>query len=287
VRNLWVLSGGQRVIPRQQKRLAFGMAAEFAQGQPSLYFRNPKNLEKARALDRKQCVRFVEMFSAHWIVGAPDEVERRWREFITREQPNPEAVRRLAETPVLPRHVRRAKTAGLIADPEEGIYFLADFGVFLDALHDPRTAVKRATRKVVLGYLEEDSISPAVFDLVARTRPGPLNAMLAVALERPGFEWSRDRETLLAERNPEFLTAQRYPTSLPLSAELVDGLRYVQAVETEAEGAAELVGDLLEEDLLGALIDPRPQLPQQSRTARQKAKKKRKRARQARKRNRR
>lgn len=287
VQDLWMVSGGQRVIPRRLKRLAFGMAAEFAQNEPSVFFRNPKNLEKARAMDRKQSERFVEMFGAQWIVGTPDEVERRWREFMTRDLPDRESASRLAATMVLPRQVRGAKTVGLIADPEEGIYFLVDFGVFLDALHDPESARKRKTRKVVLGYLEEDSVSPAIFDLIARHRPEQLNQMFAVALGRPGFEWNRDGKAVLAAHNPEFLAAPRFPSSLPMSDELLDGLRYVNAAgEARSSDSAELVDELVDEETLAALLDCAPPVQQPSRQEREKAKKKRKQARQARKRNR-
>lgn len=216
------------------------MAATLAMSHPGLFFRNPCHLERGRAQDREQHERFLEMFGAHWVVGTPQVIEKRWFELMIEGVPEEHRAKTegILRAQDLPQELKEAETVGMISDPDEGLSFFKDFGRFLSALHDPELVRTREVREVVFGYLEGEGCVPTIFSLLSRLRPVQLDAMLAVLLERPGFTWSTDGEALLRERNPAFFGTPRYPTKIPMGKELADGLRYLNALEAGEEPPA-------------------------------------------------
>jgi hypothetical protein len=182
----------------------------------------------------------------------------------------------------LPQPLQEASTVGMIQDPSEGMYFLEDFGIFLDALGDPSLAEMRDIREVLLGYMENPGVSPAIFGLAAKERPSQLNEMLAHLLDHPGFEWERDGQACLEKHNPEFVESPRLPSTLLMNDDLADGLRFMKELDRKsavlASAAAKI--DALE-DCNFPVFDDMP-TSQISRAARKKSKEKRKQARKAR-----
>lgn len=281
----WMFSGGQTLLPASEKRAAYGLAAKMALKSPRLFFRNPGNLENALDSEKKKHHRFVRHFGAPWIMGAPEQIEHRWREFMLPDVEDSNA-EKSNEMFCLPPSLQKAETVGMVHDPREGFYFLRDFGVFMDALRFPEKARERKAREVLLGYLEEPGVSPAIFSLAAVERPDQLNALLATLLDRPGFDWARDGEECLREHNPGFLDQPRFPSTLSLNDNMVDGLRFVneRAARDPDYSVQEGKTDLFGDDDLSHPTDTLPRRP--SRAARNKARAKRKLARKARKRNR-
>lgn len=285
VLDAWMLSGGQTILKASEKKVAYGMAAEMAQQAPHLFFRNPKNLEKALDVEEKRYQRFVDHFGAPWIVGTAREIENRWYEFML-----PDAEESIAketkEMLRLPRSLHKAKTVGMIQDPREGQYFLEDFGIFLDALHDPSKAKERQIREVLFGYLEDPSVSPCIFSLASKERPDRLNEMLAQLLDHQNFDWDRDGEDYLRKHNPQFIERPRIPSTLPLNNDLVDGLKYLKERDAAkaSAGKASIVDEMIADDDFFA-TDKMPS-SRSSKENRKKTKAKRKHARKTRKRNR-
>jgi hypothetical protein len=228
----WMFSGTQQTMSASENRMAYGFAAQLAQSYPHLFFRNPINLERSIEREKQNYLHFVERFGAPWIVGKAGEIEKQSKEFMFPDDSEmiPADV---DEMVALPKVLHRAKTVGMICDPKEGMYFLEEFGEFLDALHNPANAKRRKTRNLLLGYLEGTGVSPAVFSFVAEERPEASNRMMAELLSHPGFTWEKDGEACLRRYNPEFVEHPRYPGTILLNDKLMDGLKYLQNESSE------------------------------------------------------
>jgi hypothetical protein len=211
---LWTLSGSQRLLP-PDLRLAHGLAARLAQDCPSLFFRNPEHLARGREAMERQHQAFLARFGGPWVVGSPREVERLHREMLDEKK---------APRLDLPREAMKAETLGMISHPEEGLLFCVELARFRAAFEDPGLGRNPRHREVVLGYLESDSIPPAVFGTLASVDPARASALLATVLERPGFDWNRDGDALLRRYKPSFFECQTLPSILPLPDAMVEGL---------------------------------------------------------------
>ena len=236
VENSWMISGDQRVLAKDEEMLAYGLAAEMAQKSPRLFFRNPANLALAREPLQDEYERFLEEFGAPWVMGTWDVIQDRWRKF-TFAKANEEFKSRGERTISLPAELRDAETVGMVFDPDGGMFFLEDFGIFLAALNDPASLRKPTIRSTVYGYLTEHGVSPIIFELVWRQRPAQLNVLLGSLLGQPDFDWARMGEGCLREHNPSFLAEPRYPGLLPLNSKQVEGLRYMQEQQVLLETA--------------------------------------------------
>lgn len=232
----WMLSGSTHLLNASEKRVAYGMAAETAQKTPRLFFRNPDNLNRALAREHENHREFVEHFGAPWVMGAPKDIENRGRQFLMRKL-DAEAAERASTMFALPSRLHSAKTVGMIHNPADGLYFLEDFGVFLDALHNPAKIENQSVRELLMGYLESPGVSPAIFSLVARERPDALCKLLARLLDRPDFDWDRDWEACLREHNPEFFKLPRFPSTIPMNDDLIDGLKYLRQRDKERDAS--------------------------------------------------
>ncbi len=222
-----MVSGCQRFVDKDEAKVAYGISGHLAQASPRFFFRNPANLALARKQVQGQYPCFLERFGLPWIMGTWDVIQDCWREFALSsavgefQEPRNQVLS-------LPAYLREAETIGMICDPDNGVFFLEEFGLFLAALHDPARLKNRLIRKTVFDYLTESDVAPAIFGIVWRHRPAQLNALLGTLLHRPDFDWARMGEDCLREYNPEFLEKPRYPGLVPLSEQQVEGLRYLE-----------------------------------------------------------
>jgi hypothetical protein len=244
VKDWWMLSGVQQTLGADHSLMAHGMAAHLAMNSPRLFFRNPRNLERAREQERGRHERFIKQFGDAWLIGAPVEIEEQWRQFMTPTAPQGKERDSSFEIEPLPPEIREAETVGMISPPEEGIIFLRDFDVFLAALENPKLARSGKTREVLLGYLEEGSCSPSIFPLAAQLRQEQLDAMMSELLEMQEFSWLRDGEALLRARNPEYLDTHQYPSTLPMNQALANGLQYLNLLKQAGDGDGDVSPEL-------------------------------------------
>ena len=277
----WMISGEQRLLARNEEMLAYGLAAELAQKSPRLFFRNPANLALAREHVRDEYERFLEEFGAPWIMGTWDVIQDRWRKF-TFAKAHEEFKSRGEQELRLPAELRDAETVGMIFDPDGGMFFLADFGLFLAALNDPARVKEPTIHSTVNGYLTDPGVSPVIFELVWRRHSAKLNTLLGCLLGQPDFDWARMGEGCLRKHNPLFLDEPRYPGLLPLNSQQVEGLRYMQEQQVLRETAemSAMASHLDAADLTGKGTKTTNESPR-------KTKRKRKMVQKARKRNRR
>jgi hypothetical protein len=118
--------------------------------------------------------------------------------------------------------------------------------------------------------------------LAAKERPHQLNQLIAHLLDHPGFDWERDGQACLKEHNPEFLEKPRLPSILPMNDDLVDGLRYLKALDAERAASGRFAAENDEAGDDDSIIVDDMSAPRTSQSARKKSKKKRKQARKAR-----
>ncbi len=241
--NVWTLSGTQTILGEIDSRIAYGLAAKLAMLRPADFFRNPEHVERSREAGRRYHDRFIDFFGQSWVVGTPREIEDAHRQLIIESNrlavaKNRASAARLegmkAPTVELPKELLSAESVGMVSHPEQGLFFLAEFRSFLESFAEPKRAGKAGNRRRVLKYLEDASIPPAVFEMVAGADPDKASETMRRVLRDPHFDWRRDGDLLLREHKPSHFERPPLPSTLALSTEMVEGQRFLQEKEDSA-----------------------------------------------------
>ncbi len=240
--NAWTFSGTQAILGAIDPRVAYGTAARLATKLPAEFFRNPKHLERSRESSRWYYERFVKIFHHSWVVGTALEIEDAHRQFVIENNRISVAEGKATAADLvgvkpsleLPAELRTAESVGMLCHPQQGLFFLAEFGRFLETFADPALAREAENRRRVLKYLEDDSIPPGVFELVAGADPDKASRTLRRVLGDPHIDWRRDGDLLMREHKPSHFERPPLPSSLALSKEMIAGLRFLN----EKEGSA-------------------------------------------------
>ena len=77
----WLLSGISRTLPGAHREDAYRMARELAEKAPELSFRNPRKLQEAWELQRKDRRDFMSFFGSDMIVVSGNEIAERMRAY--------------------------------------------------------------------------------------------------------------------------------------------------------------------------------------------------------------
>jgi hypothetical protein len=233
----WLLSGAQALIPATSRTEIQKMATEFALKHPSLVFRNPRKLEVAWELQRKERGRFIEFFGSDLVVLPGHELAERMRAYMhfvvyeARDAEGRTAAERAKELGVtakvpelkLPEHLREAETVGVIYDEVEGLNFYSDFGLVEETFARPELAAERKHRQAVLGYLKEPSISPLPLRRLAARDPDRAGRVFQQVLKQPRFSWQRDGEALLRRYKASYFARPALPSIVPVGNTLARG----------------------------------------------------------------
>lgn len=183
---------------------------------PRLAFKdNPEKLEKSREVVREYHEAFVRRFGADEVLGAGQSISGQYREFFghfVRETsklkegngPAPS----LPEFE-LPDKILASDEVGMLCDPVEGIFFLIDYGRFVDVFRSPDLHLgKEETEDLVMGYLESDSISDVPFRRMAERFAENFKRVVEYYRDREGFD-STDIKDLMREFKP--WTSEKLP----------------------------------------------------------------------------
>jgi hypothetical protein len=237
VADAWVLSGAQAALPRSARAEALRIAAEQAMKHPELRFRNPEHLARAWELQRWERERFVEFFGSDLVVVPGGQLRQRlaafwdWRlQQTTDGLPRRDARQRgLAplgadELADLPEDLTGAADVAVIYDEDEGLTYLADFGLVEAAFDNPALASQRAHRQAVLGYLKDDSVSTLPFRRLAERDTDKASQLFQRLLKKPSFSWGRDGDALLRTHKARHCEREPCPSILPLSDTLARSL---------------------------------------------------------------
>ena len=115
----------------------------------------------------------------------------------------------------LPDHLLEAETVAVIYDEVEGQTFLAEYGLIEAAFDDPVLLADRDHRRAVVGYLNDDSISPLPFRRLGQRQPENASRVFQRLLKKPTFSWERDGESLIRRRKGSFFDKPVLPSVTP------------------------------------------------------------------------
>lgn len=225
----WMLSGAQHLFRESARGAMLEIAAEMSLKRPELVFRNPEKLARGWELQRWERERFIEWFGADLVVLDGTELADRfdaywqWR----RRQQMVDGERREgppqgAPTFDLPQSLCDAETVGVVYDGEEGLTFLADFGLVDEVFEDPRLLADRDYRRAVVGYLNDDSVSPLPFRRMALRDPVKASEVFRRLLKKPNFTWERDGEQLMHHRKASFFAKPMLPHVTPAGRAMLE-----------------------------------------------------------------
>lgn len=229
VGDAWVLSGATHVQPASERATMYRIAADAALRHPAKVFRNPDKLARSWELQRRHRESFIEFFGADLVVLSGSQLADRMDSF-TEYHSRKAAVaagRTVWSTPQwdLPAPLREADTVAVIYDETDGLNFCADFGLVEGAFADPERNADSEHGRAVLGYLDDDSISPLPFRRLAQRHPTGASRLFQKLLLRPGFSWEHDGEALLREHKPAYFTTPVFPSTISLSEALSRHIR--------------------------------------------------------------
>jgi hypothetical protein len=225
----WVFSGPMSVLRPAERKVAAQLALDMSLRSPEAVYRNPEKLARAWELQREERQRFVRFFGTDLVVVPGEQAQRRLDEFyrfrqeeILRE--HPEVARRAGRTPApvfeLPPDLVDAETVAFIYDEDDGLDFLAEFGLVEHAFADPDLLRRRRYRETVLSYLHDDTVAPMALRRLAGRDPDKASTVFRRLLKRPRFDWTRDGEELLRSLKPDHFARPPLPTVTPVSERL-------------------------------------------------------------------
>jgi hypothetical protein len=225
----WVFSGPMSVLRPAEQKVAAQLALDMSLRSPEAVYRNPEKLARAWKLQREERQRFVRFFGTDLVVVPGEQAQRRLDEFYAFRQEeilreHPEAARRAgrASAPVfeLPPDLVDAETVAFIYDEDDGLDFLAEFGLVAEAFADPDLLRRRRYRETALSYLHDDTVAPMVLRRLAGRDPDKASTVFRRLLKRPRFDWTRDGEELLRSLKPDHFARPPLPTVTPVSERL-------------------------------------------------------------------
>jgi hypothetical protein len=225
----WMFSGPTSVLRPAERDIACRLALEMSLQAPEAVYRNPERLARAWELQRAERQRFIRFFGTDLVVVPGEQAQQRLDEFYAFRQEeflreHPEAARRASETPApgieLPPELVDAETVAFIYDEDDGLDFLAEFGLVAEAFADPDLLRRRRYRETVLSYLHDDTVAPMVLRRLADRDPDKASVLVRRLLKRPRFDWTRDGEELLRSLKPDHFARPPRPTVTPVSERL-------------------------------------------------------------------
>lgn len=228
----WLLSGASTVLPAAGRAEIYQMAVELSTRFPAMVFRNPEKLARAWELQREEHRHFIDFFGSDLVVLPGREIAARlraynhYRTYEARDAEGKTVAERAKETRdseppemdfPLPDDFVAAETIGMIYGEEEGLNFYLNFGTVAETFANPALAADRKHRQAVLGYLNDESISPLPFRRLANEDHERASQVFQRVLKQPRFSWERDGEALLRKHKAEFFAQPVLPSVMPLS----------------------------------------------------------------------
>jgi len=221
--NFHLFSGNVRLLPGDGstseafRAKVYREAMELQAGNPRLAFiDNPEKLQKSRDLVRKYHDAFVRHFGADEVIGTGKSILLQYRgffEYLARDlrDPNKEdGASPYSPEVELPDKVLESDDVGMLCDPVEGIFFLIDYGRFIDVFRSPEQHMGKAeTEELVAGYLKSDSISDVPLRRMAERFPESFKRVIE-QFQDEGGSYPTDIEDLMWEFKP--WTFKKLPT---------------------------------------------------------------------------
>lgn len=188
---------------------AYRQALEIQTMNPRLAFEdNPEKLEESRRSARKYYELFVALFDAAEVISTGKAIlaeYRRYIEYAIRELRDGNEMDMLPAYPPeieLPKDILASDDAGMLCDPVEGLFFLVDYGRFINVFRSPEQHLgKKESEALVMRYLESDSVSDVPFRRMAERFPEHFKRVIEYYRDREGFS-STNIADLMQEFKP-------------------------------------------------------------------------------------
>ena len=225
----WLMSGNFAWYPKSDRAAIHRAAYEITMQHPERAFRNPDKLARAQHLQSAEHDRFVQFFGADFVVIPGAQLTERMRNFYTfcRDQ----VVAELAASgkppinvpfhgPDYPADLVASDAVAVTHDEVEGMGLYAEFGPIEEAFADPSLLRHPDYRRRVRDYLDDDTVSPLLFERMAARDPERTNEVFRKLLGRENFDWAIGGEKLMRQRKPDYFDQPRLPRIVPLSDKL-------------------------------------------------------------------
>jgi hypothetical protein len=232
----WLLSGVCSSFTRSQRAIVCRVAAEPAEANPALVFRNPANVARAWEQQGREREEFIAFFGSDLVVLSGTQVDERMRAYANyqvyevRDAEGKTVADRAKRVyggmpplpePDLPDDLGTKETVGVIFDEVDGLKFLPDFGLVQEAFASPEIAgADDRYRAAVRSYLDDAGISPRVLQRLADSDAARASQLLAAVFDQSEFSWEKDGEALLQRVKPDYFAKTVMPGIVPLSEEL-------------------------------------------------------------------
>ncbi len=231
----WLISGAHSIMPWISAGVAYRLAAELAVGNPTLVFRNPANVARAWKMQEEERNDFIAFFGSDVVILTGGELDERMRAYAhyqiyeSKDSEGKTVAERASRIygaipqppdPDLPDGITQAESVGVVFDEVDGLKFLPNYRLVVDAFTDPDQLSDERHRDVVRSYFGDRDISPRVLTRLAGADPERASRVVQRVLDRAGFSWADSGEVLLNEMKAAYYAAPVLPGVTPLGEEL-------------------------------------------------------------------
>jgi hypothetical protein len=224
-----LISGSFAWYPKSQRATILHAACEVTMRCPESAFRNPDKLARAQQLLKDEHRRFVHFFGADFVVIPGAQLTERMRSFYNfcRDQaaaelvaPGDDPKTALFHGPEYPADLVASDAVAITHHEIEGMGLYAEFGLIEQAFADPNLLRHPDYRRRVRNYLDDDTVSPLLFERLVARDPEHANQVFRKLLGRKQFDWATGGEQLMRRRKPDHFGRPPLPRIVPLSDRL-------------------------------------------------------------------
>lgn len=223
----WLISGNPVAYPKSERATIHRIACELMIRHPQSAFRNPAKLARAQQLQRTEHDRFMQFFGADFVVIPGGQLTEQMHNFYTfcREQATAELAAAGKQSlpfraPDYPADLVASDAVAITHDAVEGLALYAEFGPIEQVFADPSLLRDPDYRRRVRAYLDDDTVSPRLFEQMAARDPERASQVFRKVLGREHFDWATGGERLMRQRKPDYFDQPRLPRVVPLSDKL-------------------------------------------------------------------
>jgi hypothetical protein len=215
----WLLSGVSARFPASERARLMQIAASMAMKHPELVYRNPHLLARSWEIQRAERRAFIEHFGSDTIVMDTTELPERMGPYFASRRAAPSFAEQFITT-ALSKLKSSTQTVGLIYDEADGLIVCGDYQLLEEAFAEPARIRDRRYRRVVRGYLTDDSLGPVPLVRLAEQDHGKASQVFQRVTNNATFCWPQDGEPLLRRHKPSWYARPQLPRIVVLNDRL-------------------------------------------------------------------
>lgn len=185
IKNFWFLSGIQHFFSPEMEQNIF---ENFVQKLPpkDLYRNNPKKLERALNLQKEIYDFFIKHYGSDEVIVSGKMLSQKQWEFYNDWNAHLGGKNPMPQEKNLPKEIEKTDSVGIIMHPVKGEYLLIDYARFVEVFAEPDKR-RKGWQKIVLGYLEDESMPRFVFERIKERYPDGFRKVIKDCIERYSF----------------------------------------------------------------------------------------------------